>query len=357
MRVKRSRLYSTIGRYAKKALPYVATYAANRIADSYSGTVTKTKRASYGHGNVTAQTDSRTVYKRKSRSRKRSRPWKRFKNKVNYVINKQLAPCALVRNTILSRDGSSVNTQLLGVASIYSAFGNGSDLSDDQSRILSDTANRALGDATLYYRACAKVTSAVLDVTFENRADDAGAEPALTDMEVDVYELQCIRDVYVDAGQASRDIYDFIINCTNTQPRPTVGDTAAGAAIGSALTSDTIGWTPFQSSKFCRYFKINKKTKKYMTPGGFFTYQIRVPGDRTIKGTQFDVALDGGNTSADVQPIFNRHSKLLLFICKGEPLRNSVGTSYWSQPRFTLGVAKTFNYRIMDKAASSSYLL
>lgn len=289
--------------------------------------------------------------------RRRRRRWVNFTKKVNYVINKNVAPCALVRNKALARAGSGINVQCLGVASIYSGYGSNSDLSDDQITLLKDAALRAYGDSTKYYQAQVKVTSAVLDITFENRSDavDAGSTPI--DAEVDVYELLCVRDVMIDdIDQSDRDIYDFITNCCNQQPRPNAYDTNVGGAIGSVLDSTTMGWTPWQSSKFCKYFKVLKKTKKYMTPGGYFTYQIRAPGDKIIKGNQIDVSVDGGASSATVFPLFNKHSRLLLFVAKGEPLTNAGGVSYWGRAAFTMGITKTFNYRVVDKIMSTGYV-
>lgn len=313
---------------------------------------------------VTGQHDSVNMYRRKRMPRRKRRRWVKFAKKVNYIINKQVAPCSLVRTVVIQRRAAAINTQLLGVASLYSGYGTNFDLSDDQITLLKDAALRAYGDSTKFYQAQVKVTSAVLDITFENLADaaDNASTPSWftstkVDAEVDIYELQCIRDVMIqDATQNNRDIYDFIINCTNEQPRPTTGDDSAGAVIGSTLSSTNVGWTPFQSSKFCKYFKVLKKTKKYLTPGGYFTYQIRVPMDKIIKGNQIDVATDGGTSSTTVFPLFNKHSRILLFISKGEPLTNVFEESYWARPNFTLGMTKTFNYRVVDKIMSTGYI-
>lgn len=344
----------------------IGTKLANGYAmyNSMTGTTTQNKKKATIRQGVTGHHDSKNIYYRRRMPRRRRRRWQKFAKKVNYIINKQIAPCSLVRTVCITRHAAAINTQLLGVASIYSGYGSNFDLSDDQITILKDAALRAYGDSSKFYQAQVKVTSAVLDITFENITDaaDVVTSPSWynstkTDAEIDVYELQCVRDVMIqDATQNNRDIYDFITNCCNEQPRPTSGDTSAGAVIGSVLDSTTLGWTPFQSSKFCKYFKILRKTKKYCTPGGYFTYQIRVPADKIIKGNQIDVATDGGTSSSTVFPLFNKHSRLLLFVCKGEPLTNVSDVSYWARPNFTMGMTKTFNYRIVDKAMTTGYV-
>lgn len=346
--------------YAMQALGQGLKYGAKRLGQSLYNRMSS-KKAPRTYRGVSQQSDVKNVYSRRRMPRRKKRSWKKFSKKVNYVINKQIAPCALVRNKVLNRFGSAVNTQLIGVASLMSAFGTNSDLSDDQITILKDTASRAFGDSSKWFQAQAKVTSAVLDVTFENLSDDrTGVTRILSkgcDLECDVYELICTRDVYVqDATQSNRDIYDFITNCCLEQPQPVVTDLTGGANLGTALDSQVLGWTPFQSAKFCKYFKVLKKTKHYMSSGGFFTTQIRMPADQILRGNGFNIATDAGASSVTVEPLFNRKSKLLLFVCKAEPLTNDAGVAYWGVPNFTLGLTKTFNYRVVDKAMSTSYV-
>jgi hypothetical protein len=350
--------YSGIRMYTKRKRANSGWKVAKRPRKGFPS-VFRASRQRNGYGNVTAQHDSKGVYFRRRMPARKRRRWKRFSKKVNFVLNKSLGTCAFVRAVALSRSADFISTQVLGCAMSMSGYGSGSDLSDDQIVLLKDAAQRTLGDAQYYYQQVIRVSSVVMDVTFESSAFyPTGADPVVenpTDMEVDVYEIQCIRDVYVsDASQSQRDIYDFIINCTNAQPPPTTNDEEI-TPIGSALTSTDMGWTPWQSSKFCRYFKILKKTKKYLTPGGFFTYQLRNAKERIVSGISFDVATNGGGVSTSTQPLCNKLTKLLLFVCKGEPLTNSLGTSFWSIPRFTLGITKTFNYRIMEKNDNVGY--
>lgn len=317
-----------------------------------------TRKQHSGYGNVTAHADSSVAYRRRRMPRRRRRRWQKFSKKVKWIINKTIAPCSLLRNVVFDR-AAALNKQVLGVASSLSGYGTASDLSDDQITILKDAAQRALSDPAKYYQQSVKISSIVLDVTFENNAFFPQGDPAvevLTDMEVDVYELQCVKNVYIqDASQTNRDLYDFIVNCTSQQPRPSTDDVGI-TFIGNPLTSEDIGWTPFQSSKFCQYFKVLKKTKKYMSPGGYFTYQLRNASERVISGYNYDVATDTGGTSTTVQPLMTRHTKLLLFICKGQPTTNAEGTSFWSQPRYTMGQTKTINYRILEKNAPTAYI-
>lgn len=342
------------GKYARTAWN-IATTTANAYKRYKSYTGTKNKRKTYVRQGVTGHHDSTNIYRRKRMPRRRRRMWQKFSKKVNYIINKQIAPSSLIRTVVIARDAPARNQQLLAVASLYSGYGSNADLSDDQITLLKDCAARAYGDSTKYYQAQVKVTSAVLDVTVENRSDDDLAIPSMCDCEVDVYELQCLRDVMVqDATQNNRDIYDFIINCCNEQPRPVVTDLTGGANIGSVLDSTTVGWTPFANSRFCKYFRVLKKTKKYMTPGGYFTYQIRAPADKIVKGNAIDTPFDGGGTSTVVFPLFTKNTRVLLFIAKGEPLTS--GTSYWGKPRLTIGMTKSFNYRVVDKAMATGYV-
>lgn len=347
-------------RYVGRLGSAAATGVAARFANSYTQTQTQRRRTRSSRG-VTTQHDAKFIYGRKRMPRRKRRAWKKFSKKVDYIINKQIAPCALVRSKVFNRLGPSINQQLLGCASLMSAYGANFDLSDDQITILKDTAARAYGDSSKWFQAQAKVTSAVLDITFENLADDrSGATRVLSqpcDMECDVYELACTRDVYIQDGtQNLRDIYDFILNCCNEQPQPVVTDLVGGAAIGGALASTQLGWTPFQSAKFCKYFKVLKKTKHYMGAGGFFTHQIRMPADKIIRGNQFNIATDGGVSSTTALPLFNKYTRVLLFVCKAEPLTNNLDVAYTGVPNFTISMQKTFNYKVVDKALATSYV-
>jgi len=240
----------------------------------------------------------------------------------------------------------------MGLFTAWGRDGANSHLEADQYNLLSDAAQRTTGVATDWYKQKLFVQSGVMDLTIENNATLADLVTPC-DMEVDIYEIAVKKDIYVDdATQANRDIYDFINLCTAEQTVPNVADLASGGPItgATALTTLQPGWTPFQSSKMCEYFKILRKQKNFMTPGAFFTYQVKM-GPREIVGTRWRYATGTGVADINTLPVYTRGTKVIMFICKGEPK----GTA-WSIPSMTVGMTKTFNYKMIKDGTNVAYV-
>lgn len=332
-----------------------AAYGAYRGAGAL--TRSQQRRRWRGGNGLTSQSDSKLVYRRRRMPPRKRARWVRFSRKVSNIVDKSLAPISLVRSAVSNQDGA-INSQLIGACGLFFGFGrsDSADLYDDIARINADAAAYSEGTTTLMAQQKVRMTSGVIDVTFENRASDGAEVPTPTDMEVDVYEMLCIRDIYIDdVNQSDRDIIDFFNYACVQQNPPKVDKT--GAAIGTQLSVSQLGWTPFDTGLVGKYFKVLKKTKKYMTPGGFFTYQMRSPGNRTVSGDKLFVAGDNGAEGTGAKAIaYKGLTRILLFICKGEPFAFS-GAGRWSKPAFTLGQTKNFHYKVMEGSNKHAYVL
>ena len=161
--------YSGIRMYTKRKRANSGWKVAKRPRKGFPS-VFRASRQRNGYGNVTAQHDSKGVYFRRRMPARKRRRWKRFSKKVNFVLNKSLGTCAFVRAVALSRSADFISTQVLGCAMSMSGYGSASDLSDDQIVLLKDAAQRTLGDAQYYYQQVIRVSSVVMDVTFESSA-------------------------------------------------------------------------------------------------------------------------------------------------------------------------------------------
>jgi len=243
----------TVAQYAARS---VGRYIANRVTGG--GTQSASQTQTWGNG-VTSQFDRRVQYRRKPMPKRRKRRWRKFKKRVNYVIDSALGTRSIIRNgsqTQSITDGSGNQTYL--EATLYGIKGSG--LHDDVYKIF-----QTFGTDDQLRGRLIRFKSAVLDITVVNKsAESQGAE-------VDVYEY------YVRKSFPEADVGTLLDGVLADAVTPVMSAMVT-------FNKETRGFTPFQAPAALKYIKIKKKTKYFLASGQTFTYQIRDARNRVFNG-------------------------------------------------------------------------
>jgi len=285
---------------------------------------------------TTTQHDTTRQYRRKSMPRHKRRRWKRFKNKVQAVSEKDLGSRTVVFNTAISNVNSTNLTQSFQHIALYSGMSSTVHLDDIQN--ISEYENA--GDPTAATGGTVADTtkfifkSGVLDLTFKNsstlRTNDADSFSDSAKMEVDVYEIMSNR-----AWNDATGIYNTLGDCF------TKGNTMALRINGTGTNVDMAlrGVTPFDLPSALSYFrmKILKKTKYFLANEGTFTYQIRDP-KRRVWTQEYMQRLEGPNIKG-----VSRHLLIVSKLIPGLPLGTANGTFKES---FDIGVTRKYFYKV-----------
>jgi len=215
----------------------------------------RSKRVTDGVG-VTTQYDRKTIYYKKKMPYKKKMAWRRFSQKVNAVLEKQMG----TKTVIFNHQCASVNAaneQATLTIGFYCTGGLNDGVLQNYCglRDLYTIANNDPVDRT----GKIKFKSGVLDVTFQaDRLNDVG-------MELDVYEL-----VFNGKEAPFTNVNDIFTQAANiTGP----------INVGNQISIVNRGATPFDLPEAFSigHFSIKKKTKYLLPPGNTATYQIRDP--------------------------------------------------------------------------------
>jgi len=285
---------------------------------------------------TTTQHDTTRQYRRKSMPRRKRRSWKRFKNKVHAVSEKDLGSRTVVFNTAIASVNSTVGAQSLQHIALYGGMSTTAHLDDMQN--ISGYENA--GDPTAAEGGTVSDTtkfifkSGVLDLTFKNsstlRANDADGYDSSARMEVDVYEIVSSR-----AWNDATGIYYTLGDCF------TKGGTMAKLINGTGTNVDLglRGVTPFDLPSALSYFrmKILKKTKYFLANEATFTYQVRDP-KRRVWTQEYMQRLEGPNIRGAT-----RHLLIVSKLIPGLTLGTTNGTFKES---FDIGVTRKYFYKL-----------
>lgn len=233
----------------------VGNYAAKRFGYS------QTQNGSSGHS-VTGHYDKSFVYKKKRMPRFKKRRWRRFKRKVNAVIDKGIQPTNVLRNTQdLVTQAAALQSMLF--FGLYTGKSNTNERYDDIYSVL--TADTKVTEYTKV-----RFDTGVFDMTLTNLSTNTGAT-ATCSIEVDIYHVRFFRQINNQAeGGTWEDLRD---NASTSVPNNTTG-----------FTHSDVGITPFQLPAMISKSKMNiiKKTKYFVPYGSSITYQIRDPKSHYI---------------------------------------------------------------------------
>jgi len=285
---------------------------------------------------VTTQHDTTRQYRRRSMPRQKRRRWKRFKNKVLAVSEKDLGSRTIVFNKYISNVNSTDGTQSFQHIALYSGQSSTNHLDDIQniSELEHGSDPTAAEGGTVADTTKFIFKSGVLDLTFKNsstlRTNDADVVDSSARMEVDVYEMVSSRSWDDATG-----IYNTIGDAFSK------GNTMALRIGGTGTNVDLSlrGVTPFDLPSALSYFrlKILKKTKYFLANEATFTYQIRDP-KRHVWTQEFMQRLEGPNIKG-----VSRHLLIVSKLIPGLTLGTTNGTF---KEQFDIGVTRKFLYKI-----------
>lgn len=231
---------------------------------------------------VTTQYDKKNVYRKRYMPRYKKRLWKRFKNKVNAIAEKDLGSRTVVFNQLATFSNETNGNQVVGSVCLYPQASTTSYLNDLVQISGLENSGNPTEAAGINVEESAKIIfkSGILDVTFRNASYyKSGTAPftisygAEGKLEVDVYEVL----MNIESSETSLTCQNFeTVLSSNSSRTRTIG------GAGTALAYNNRGITPFDTtySQSRWKYKIIKKTKYLLNNLETFTYQVRDPKRR-----------------------------------------------------------------------------
>lgn len=301
---------------------------------SRSRTMTRNRRQTNGLG-ITTQHDERRIYRKKSMPRRQRVRWKRFKNKVLAVSEKDLGS----RTTLFNAGYSFGNVDPaahnnFGIA-LYSNTSTTAYL-NDLDTIVNDEVGAwtAATGAVVDKQSKFIFKSAILDLTFRNSSTfTAIATPnpdSSAKLETDVYEI-LVNGITDDASGTYQTLTALFTSGA--------ADTLTTGGAGTGIAANRRGSSPWDFPAALSKFKIKilKKTK-FMTPNGdTFTYQMRDPKRRVATKQSLDVA-NGCNKQG-----WTRWIWVISKLVPGLAVGTGAGTY---QESLDVGITRKYFYKI-----------
>lgn len=317
-------------RMARRAVARRQQYARSRTL-----TLNRRRRQTRSGQGITTQHDERRIYQKRSMPRFKRRRWKRFKNKVLAISEKDLGTRTVVFNKNYNWQNTTANNHTAGNVALYGARSANPYL-NDLAQIQSDevgvwtAATGEVIDATSKFI----FKSAILDITFRNSstftADGITFNPdSRAKLETDVYEIIMNHDGN-DFSATYVDLFAML--------QQGLTDTSNIGGAGTGVNMSLRGVTPFDAPAALSRFKIKvlKKTK-FMTPNGdTFTYQVRDPRRHVMNRTRL-------NTIGCNVPGWTRW---VLFISKLVPGLTIGVAANTFQESLDVGLTRKYFYKI-----------
>lgn len=329
--VTRRNINSGLRRSARLALRYGPTVyrALSQYSQRSSGrTSTNASRQSSAPAPITAESDWRSVYKRRPYPRRRRRQWVRFVRKTKAVIAKSLAPSFLVRLRSGAATANPLRQNYIVSHTVLGAYG-----SQDVMRDILSVAQRV-------NELSAEPTSPLIDNLDPSRFCISGwmCETQLmnggeTTAYIDCYYWMSIAN-YRETSNTTLggvELGDLWYK-TMFQSAPNF------PTGGSPLDPSDYGVTPYQSASLAKYIRIYKKTRIKLSPGATAQLETRSGKDNWIN---VDYAQNYTFLKGKTQGIF--------MIFYGTPGADGAITA--STIRFNTNV--NYTYRIQQQAISS----
>lgn len=301
---------------------------------SRSRTLTRNRRQTSGIG-ITTQHDERRIYRKKSMPRSMRRRWKRFKNKVLAVSEKDLGTRTVLFNASYNFSNNQPGAHILASFALYSNTSSVSYLND-----MDTISNDEVGSWTAATGDVVDKTSkiifksGILDLTFRNGSTYTAVSSASADsrakLETDVYEI-LVNGITDDSSGT----YNNLEALFSSGSGDTLTTGGAGTGIGYLQRGSTPWDFPYALSRW--KIKILKKTK-FMTPNGdTFTYQIRDPKRHVSSKLGLDIA-NGPNRRG--------WTRWILVISKLVPgLTIGTGADTF-QESLDVGITRKYSYKI-----------
>jgi len=277
----------SIQTYGQRAM----SYARNAMRSSSRRSFRRTPaRSGYSGQGVTAQHDVSNVYRKKNMPRGKKRRWRRFVQKIHAAAEKDLGTRTVLLNDAASITNTTANKQICLTVALYGQRSTTSHLNDmyQISALENFEANpTTAGGITTEKSTKIMFQSGVLDITVRNTTFQSDNNSISAKMEIDVYELFIKKDAL-----SSLTAYNNLSSLLSLG----YTDTKNIGGIGTGITSDDRGVTPFECPFALSRFgiKILSKKKYFLEGGGTFTYQVRDPR-RRVCDTQDLISRQGFN--------------------------------------------------------------
>jgi len=302
---------------------------------------TKTRRGLLGQskGGVTTQRDSRTIYVKGRRNPRKQKTWKRFRNKVLAVSEKDLGSQTAVFNMLHPFYTTNSQNQVIAEFGLYANRSGVYDTLNDLYQIGTHIRN---ADSTvakgLNVDRSARVMfqSGVLDLTIRNSTQfrtGAGYEyNSLGKLEVDVYELQI---THATDGVAVYGNVEALLSTNPDRTKAIGGDAADITEVQIAKR----GVTPWDCTYALSQFgiRILRKTKYTIPNGDTITYQIRDPKRHSFQLDKIGVAAE-----TFALPM-SRFVFIIAKLAPGLPVGTEIG--FW-QPQIHCGSTRKYMFKV-----------
>lgn len=268
MKRKYSQAFGKVAKYGGQALGH---YLKRRFLGGPSSTKTKSKSGGSSYF-LTSQHDARLVYRKRSMPKYKKRRWKKFKKRVR-AVGQHLLPRQTVVHTDLVKPTCAVNEQAVVTLSLYPGFS----AIDNSLADIQKCMSVAVQSAT-------EANQTVTNYTFRAGLLEAAITNKSTKtIYLDCYWAYCKKDSTNDP----QTLFGYGLRDTTTARAEN-----AVSAIGTTISENTLGATPFQSTQLCRYYTITKKTRYLLGAGNTVQLEWRDPKNHYLKADGEELGLD-----------------------------------------------------------------
>lgn len=290
-------------RYIKQYGPPVAQAVGRRLMRSYGSTATRTASDQQTGGALTGQRDAKTDYRKRRLSKhqqRRFRKRRRWNRKiVNVVRDANIGTSHLVRRSIcqLSTAINLSDYVCYGLNGLDGEFGESFNTCNDIGEFFkemdpaawagqNDPGVEVRNHKIYQYHGTAEYT-----IRNNNTAPDSEAV-------VEAYFIYGRKPVHRSYALHPGDVYG-----AGFRRQTTVTDPNTGNVFDGPLSAITVGVTPFQNAQFCRHFKIGKRQKYLIPPGGEVSFVIN---DRRRRVYSMDRCKDRSTDSNFIGVLFQQ---------------------------------------------------
>jgi len=252
---------------------------AQRRTFARSQTLQRRRRQTSGIG-ITTQHDERRIYRKRSMPRFKRRRWKRFKNKVLAVSEKDLGSRTALFNATYTFGNTTGTAHNIFSIALYPNSSSTAHL-NDLNTIAADEAGTWTAATGGVVDKTSKFIfkSAILDLTFRNSStfnDGTNTLPNFNaKLETDIYEI-IVNGITDDSSGTYATLQALFSSGA--------GDTLNIGGAGTGIGFNQRGSSPWDFPHALARWKIKilKKTKYFLSGGRTLTYQYRDPKRRVI---------------------------------------------------------------------------
>lgn len=325
---------STVASFRNSTMPLRLGKRMRYRTRSYTRQKRRRKSMKSGQG-VTDHYDARLIYRKRSMRPRMKRRWKKFKNRVLAVAEKEMGSQTVVMNSSQTVTNTTAGNQVVFDCGLYTSTSTASYLNDLDNIAALNAGALTTPTTGLAVSASTKIIfkSAVLDMTIRNAStyQDAGAQApsSAARMEVDIYEIT-LKSVDEEGVTYTSLLNLFNQNAIRTQ---TIG------GGGTALQLTSRGVTPWDLTYVLSNFgiKIWKKTKFQISNNDQITYQMRDPRRHVMNQRELSSAEGFA---------YRNLTKLVLIVGRLAPGLTVGNINGTYQERLVIGLSRKYFYKV-----------